>query len=66
MWRTSAYIDINAWEAGIAERPEDCRWCNFAAATGGDREARAGYAFMYGGAMTVGIPRATASRKAMP
>ena len=26
MWRTSAYIDINAWEAGIAERPEDCRW----------------------------------------
>ncbi len=20
MWRTSAYIDINAWEAGMAER----------------------------------------------
>lgn len=31
MWRTSAYIDINAWEAGIAERPEDYRWCSFAA-----------------------------------
>lgn len=49
MWRTSAYIDINAWEAGIAERPEDYRWCSFAAAAGGDRKARAGYAFMYGG-----------------
>lgn len=49
MWRTSAYIDINAWEAGIAERPEDYRWCSFAAADGGDRKARAGYAFMYGG-----------------
>ena len=36
MWRTSAYIDINAWEAGIAKRPEDYRWCSFAAAVGGD------------------------------
>ena len=49
MWRTSAYVDINAWEAGIAERPEDYRWCSFAAAVKGDRKARAGYAFMYGG-----------------
>ena len=49
MWRTSAYIDINAWEAGIAERPEGYRWCSFAAAAQGDRKARAGYAFMYGG-----------------
>ena len=49
MWRTSAYIDINAWKAGIAERPEDYRWCSFAAAVRGDRKARAGYAFMYGG-----------------
>ncbi|MBQ2624055.1 MAG: transposase [Kiritimatiellae bacterium] len=49
MWRTSAYIDINAWEAGIAERPEGYRWCSFAAAVRGDRKARAGYAFMYGG-----------------
>ena len=49
MWRTSAYIDINAWEAGIAERPEDYRWCSFAAAAQGNRKARAGYAFMYGG-----------------
>ena len=37
MWRTSAYIDINAWKAGIAERPEDYRWCSFAAAVRGDR-----------------------------
>ena len=49
MWRTSAYIDINAWEAGIAERPEDYRWCSFAAAAQGNGKARAGYAFMYGG-----------------
>ena len=49
MWRTSAYIDINAWEAGIAERPEGYRWCSFAAAVRGDRKARGGYAFMYGG-----------------
>ena len=49
MWRTSAYIDINALEAGIAERPEDYRWCSFAAAVRGDMKARAGYAFMYGG-----------------
>ena len=49
MWRTSAYVDINAWEAGIAEHPEDYRWCSFAAAVKGDRKARAGYVFMYGG-----------------
>ena len=49
MWRTSAYIDINAWEAGIAERPEGYRWCSFAAAVRGDMKARAGYGFMYGG-----------------
>ena len=35
MWKTSAYIDINAWEAGIVERPEDYEWCSFAAASGG-------------------------------
>ena len=49
MRRTSAYIDINAWKAGISERPEDYRWCSFAAAADGDGKARAGYAFMYGG-----------------
>jgi hypothetical protein len=34
MWRTSAYIDINACEAGIVKRPEDYAWCSFAAAVG--------------------------------
>ena len=48
MWRTSAYIDINAWEAGIVKRPEDYEWCSFAAAVKGDEKARRGYAFMYG------------------
>ena len=48
MWRTSAYIDINAWKAGTAEHPEDYRWCSFAAAVHGDGKARAGYGFMYG------------------
>ena len=50
MWKTSAYIDINAWEAGVAQRPEDYEWCSFAAAVKGDEKARRGYAFMYGNA----------------
>ena len=50
MWRTSAYIDINAWEAGIVKRPEDYAWCSFAAAVKGDEKARRGYVFMYGNA----------------
>ena len=50
MWRISAYIDINAWEAGIAQHPEDYAWCSFAAAVKGDEKARRGYAFMYGNA----------------
>jgi len=48
MWRTSAYIDINAWKAGLVERPEEYEWCGFAAAVKGDEKARRGYAFMYG------------------
>ena len=50
MWKTSAYIDTNAWEAGIVKRPEDYEWCSFAAAVKGDEKARRGYAFMYGNA----------------
>ena len=42
-------VRIDTWEAGIAERPEDYRWCSFAAAVCGDMKARAGYAFMNGG-----------------
>ena len=43
-------IDINAWQAGIAQRPEDYEWCSFAAAVKGSEKARRGYAFMYGSA----------------
>ena len=50
MWKTSAYIDINAWEAGIVKHPEDYEWCSFAAAVKGDEKARRGYAFIYGNA----------------
>ena len=38
----AAYIDLNPIRAGIAERPEDYRWCSYAAALGGMRLARAG------------------------
>ena len=48
MWRTAAYVDINACEAGIVKRPEDYEWCSFAAAVKGDEKARRGYAFIYG------------------
>ena len=48
MWRTAAYVDINAWNAGIVEKAEDYEWCSFAAAVRGDEKARRGYAFMYG------------------
>ena len=51
MWRTSAYIDMNACEAGIVSHPEDYEWCSFAAAVKGDEKARRGYAFMYGNAV---------------
>ena len=40
MWKTSAYIDIHAWKAGIARCPEDYEWCSFAAAVKGDEKAR--------------------------
>ncbi|MBQ0032801.1 MAG: transposase [bacterium] len=48
MWRTAAYVDINAWNAGIVGKAEDYEWCSFAAAVRGDKKARRGYAFMYG------------------
>ena len=38
----AAYIDLNPVRAGLAERPEDYRWCSYAAAMGGMRPARAG------------------------
>ena len=34
MWRTAAYVDINAWSAGIVKKAEDYEWCSFAATVG--------------------------------
>ncbi len=44
----STYIDLNAVRAGIVDRPEDYRWCGYAAALGGDSKARSGLASIYG------------------
>ena len=38
----AAYIDLNPIRAGLVKRPEDYRWCSYAAAMGGLRMARAG------------------------
>ncbi len=38
----AAYIDLNPIRAGLVKRPEDYRWCSYAAALGGMRLARAG------------------------
>ena len=38
----AAYIDLNPVRAGLAERPEDYRWCSYAAAVAGVRLARSG------------------------
>ncbi|MFT4546151.1 MAG: putative transposase [Verrucomicrobiales bacterium] len=38
----AAYIDLNPVRAGLVERPEDYRWCSYAAAVGGMRLARSG------------------------
>ena len=48
MWRTAAYVDINAWSAGIVKKAKGYEWCSFAAAVKGDKKARRCYAFMYG------------------
>ena len=40
----SAYIDLNPVRAGIVEDPKDYRWCGYAAAVAGDKEARRGVA----------------------
>ncbi|MBM3882729.1 MAG: hypothetical protein FJ387_23905, partial [Verrucomicrobia bacterium] len=43
----SAYIDLNAVRAGLAEDPKDYRHCGYAAAVAGDLKARAGLLSMY-------------------
>ena len=40
----AAYIDLNPLRAGLVDRPEDYRWCSYAAAVGGMRMARSGLA----------------------
>ena len=42
--KVAAYIDLNAVRAGLADDPKDYRWCGYAEAVGGDREARRGLA----------------------
>ncbi len=38
----STYIDLNPVRAGIAEKPEDYRWCSYSAALAGDKRAQRG------------------------
>ena len=38
----AAYIDLNPVRAGITNDPKDYRWCSYAAAVAGNREARRG------------------------
>ena len=40
----AAYIDLNPVRAGLVDDPKDYRWCSYAAAVAGDREARRGLA----------------------
>ncbi len=41
---TSAYIDLNPVRAGLVEDPKDYRWCGYAEAVAGQKEAQAGLA----------------------
>ncbi len=43
----SAYIDLNPIRAGIVDKPEDYRWCGYAAALGGNKLAQKGLASLY-------------------
>ena len=50
----AAYIDLNPVRAGLAESPENYRWCSYAAAIAGWRGARSGLALAVAGRM--GVP----------
>jgi len=43
----AAYIDLNPVRAGLAKDPAELHWSGYAAATAGDRMARAGLARLY-------------------
>lgn len=40
--KVAAYIDLNPVRAGLVEDPKDYRWCGYAEAAAGSKEARAG------------------------
>jgi putative transposase len=40
----AAYIDLNPVRAGLVSDPKDYRWCGYAEAVAGDRDARSGLA----------------------
>lgn len=40
--KVAAYIDLNAVRAGMIDDPKDYRWCGYAEAVAGDRQARRG------------------------
>ena len=43
----STYIDLNSVRAGITDRPENYRWCGYAAALAGNPVAKRGLASIY-------------------
>ncbi|MCF6311942.1 MAG: transposase [Verrucomicrobiales bacterium] len=49
----AAYIDLNPIRAGLAQVPEGYRWCSYAAAAAGNREARQGLTFAVTGRQRV-------------
>lgn len=51
----AAYIDLNAVRAGLAERPQDYRFCGLAEAETGNRRARAAYNWLAGRAARAAI-----------
>lgn len=44
----AAYIDLNPVRAGMVDDPKDYRWCGYAEAVAGGRQAREGLALMLG------------------
>ena len=42
--KVAAYIDLNPVRAGLVSDPKDYRWCGYAEAVAGDRDARNGLA----------------------
>lgn len=42
--KVAAYIDLNPVRAGLVSDPKDYRWCGYAEAAAGDRDARRGLA----------------------